>query len=368
MKVLIVGVTFGNEDKNNSMDELASLVWTAGGFVVGMVEQNRVKVDAEFFVGSGKVREIREFAESNEAELIVFNNQLSGRQIKNLVDEINISVIDRNMLILDIFAMRAQNQEGKLQVELAQLNYSLPRLIGQGVLMDRQEGAIGTRGPGETKLELDRRVIRRKITEKKREIDKLTKQREGRRKKRMESEKNVAIVGYTNAGKSTLMNSFTKAGVEVEDKLFATLDTTTRKVFHEIGKEYTLTDTVGFISDLPHEFIKAFKSTLEEAKYADLLLLVVDISSEQIEKDVQVVMNVLEELNVSNKTTIVVFNKIDALRKIFEIKDNDLMEEKLNEKTSGIEEIKRFEKVFISAKKGEGIDELKQAIVKNLWG
>ncbi|MCL2256554.1 MAG: GTPase HflX, partial [Firmicutes bacterium] len=340
---------------------------TAGGIVVGRVMQNRARVDAEFFVGSGKVQEIREFSESNDAELIVFNNQLSGRQIKNLVDALDVSVIDRNMLILDIFAMRAQSLDGKLQVELAQLNYTLPRLTGQGVLMDRQEGAIGTRGPGETKLELDKRVIRRKIVEKKREIEKLAMQREWRRKKRVHSEKNVVIVGYTNAGKSTLMNAFTKAGVEVEDKLFATLDTTTRKVFHEIGKEYTLTDTVGFISDLPHEFIKAFKSTLEEAKYADLLLHVVDISSEQVENDIQIATSVLEEIGATNKLAIIVFNKIDSLKKQFPIKNNEKLQEIINEKINGINEIHGVESVAISAKTGEGIGELKNVIIRNLW-
>jgi len=361
-KVLIVGVSLDNEDKN-SIDELASLVYTAGGFVIGKVTQNRAEVNAEFFIGSGKVNEIKEFIYQNKADLIVFNNQLSGRQIKNLVDALDISVIDRNMLILDIFAMRAQSQEGKIQVELAQLNYSLPRLVGQGKLMDRQEAAIGTRGPGETKLEMDRRVIRRKITEKRREIEKLSKQREERRKRRMQSEKNVAIVGYTNAGKSTLMNFFTKAGVDVEDKLFATLDTTTRKVFYEIGKKYTITDTVGFISDLPHEFIDAFKSTLEEAKYADLLLHVVDITSKQVENDIHVVKNVLEELMASNKPVIIVFNKIDSLQEYY--KDNDLVWEKLYEKAGGIQ---CSEIVCISAKTGEGIDALKQAIAEKLWG
>jgi len=357
-RVLIVGVSFENEDKNNSMSELSSLVDTAGGFVVGKITQNRAKIDVQFYIGSGKVGEIKESVQLEKADLVVFNNQLSGRQIKNLVDAIGVSVIDRNMLILDIFAIRAQSQEGKLQVELAQLNYALPRLIGHGKLMDRQEAAIGTRGPGETKLELDRRVIRRKIIEKKREIEKLSKQREWRRKKRLLSEKNIAIVGYTNAGKSTLMNFLTKAGVEVEDKLFATLDTTTRKIFHDIGKEYTITDTVGFISDLPHEFIKAFKSTLEEAKYADLLLLVVDIASEQILKDIQVVLKVLEELGAASKPAIIVFNKIDCITDCLQIK----------EKTVQNLRIQDFEQVCISAKTGEGIDNLKQAIIDKLWG
>ena len=357
-RVLIVAVSFDNENKNNSINELASLVDTANGLIVGKISQNRKRADVEFFIGSGKVQEIEKLVELQKADLVVFNNQLSGRQIKNLIDALGVLVIDRNMLILDIFAMQAQSQEGKLQVELAQLTYGLTRLIGFGKQMDRQEAAIGTRGPGETKLEIDRRIIKRKITEKKREIDKLTKQREWRRKKRLAGQKNVAIVGYTNAGKSTLMNALTKAGVQAEDKLFTTLDTTTRKVFHELGKEYTITDTVGFISDLPHEFIKAFRATLEEAKYADLLLLVADISSKQIAKDILIATTVLDELGASGKPMIIVFNKIDSLDDITQIKEN----------TDWIYRIQDFEQVYISAKTNEGIACLKQAISDKLWG
>ena len=356
-RVLIVGVSFDNEDKNNSMSELGSLVETAGGVVVGRIVQNRKRADVEFFIGSGKVQEIKDMSIDKTADLVVFNNQLSGRQIKNLVDVLNTAVIDRNMLILDIFAMRAQSKEGKLQVELAQLSYGFSRLIGHGKLMDRQEAAIGTRGPGETKLEMDRRVIKKRITQKKREIEKLSKQREWRRSKRLLSERNVAIVGYTNAGKSTLMNALTKAGVDVEDKLFATLDTTTRKIFYDIKRQYTVTDTVGFISDLPHEFIKAFKSTLEEARYADLLLLVVDILSEQIQKDIQVVLQVLEELESMDKHIIIVFNKIDGL----------LDSKQIQEQAACVDCIKDFEQVYISAKTGEGIDCLRQAISAKLF-
>ncbi|MCL2176783.1 MAG: GTPase HflX [Firmicutes bacterium] len=373
-RVLLVGVALEGADITNSLAELESLVYTVGGQVMAVVTQNRQSVDKEFFIGSGKVDEIKELIDDIETEqqvsidLVIFNNQLSGRQLKNLNEAMNVNIIDRNMLILDIFAWRASSLEGKLQVELAQLKYSLPRLIGQGMVLSQQGAGIGTRGPGETKLELDRRVIRRKIFEKGQEIKKLAEQREVRRKKRLTNEKSVAIVGYTNAGKSTLMNVLTKADVLAEDKLFATLDPITRKIWTDLtsmgidggdagGATYTLTDTVGFIQDLPHEFIEAFKSTLEEARHSDLLLHVVDIASKDVNKDIEVVDKVLAELGVIDKPTIMVFNKIDALEG----------SRHLSKKLIKLDNIENKNTIYISALTGEGVEELKKQIARKLF-
>jgi GTP-binding protein HflX len=356
-RALLVGLALNGRNIKHSLKELELLADTAGAETVGSITQNKDSIDRAYYVGSGKVKEIKEFVEENEIDIVIFNNSLSSIQLKNLNDELNVNVIDRSMLILDIFAKRATTTEGKLQIELAQQKYALPRLLGQGLVLSRQGGGIGTRGPGETKLEVDRRTIKRKIFELEQEIKKLKEQRDIRRNKRQsENIKTVAIVGYTNSGKSTLMNLLTKTGTLAEDKLFATLDPITRKIWIDVGKEYLITDTVGFISDLPHEFIDAFKSTLEEAKYADLLLHVVDLSSSEVNKNIEVVKEVLASLGVKNKPSVMVYNKIDLVEK-FEKEVNEINE--LWQNTDA--------HVCISAKNGTGAEELKSILAEMLF-
>ncbi|TVY02307.1 GTPase HflX [Cohnella terricola] len=299
-------------DPVHSMEELASLADTAGVAVIGSVMQNLDVPDNKYFVGKGKAQEIRALAEETGATTAIFDQELSGAQVRNLEETLDLKIIDRTQLILDIFAGRAKTREGILQVELAQLSYLLPRLSGHGKNLSRLGGGIGTRGPGETKLETDRRHIRRRVTELKRQLETVTAHRNLHRERRRKvGAVQVALVGYTNAGKSSLLRQLTDADVLAEDKLFATLDPTSRSLELPSGKEIVLTDTVGFIQNLPHDLVAAFRATLEEAAEADLLLHVVDASSPMRERQTKVVEEVLRELGAGGKATLLVYNKID---------------------------------------------------------
>jgi len=299
-------------DPVHSMEELASLADTAGVAVIGSVMQNLDVPDNKYFVGKGKAQEIRALAEESGATTAIFDQELTGAQVRNLEETLDLKIIDRTQLILDIFAGRAKTREGILQVELAQLSYLLPRLAGHGKNLSRLGGGIGTRGPGETKLETDRRHIRRRITELKRQLETVTAHRNLHRERRRKvGAVQVALVGYTNAGKSSLLRQLTDADVLAEDKLFATLDPTSRSLELPSGKEIVLTDTVGFIQNLPHDLVAAFRATLEEAAEADLLLHVVDASSPMRERQTKVVEDVLRELGAGGKPTLLVYNKID---------------------------------------------------------
>lgn len=301
------------KEVETSLDELERLLDTAGGEAVARLIQNKEAPDVRTVIGSGKVEELKQLCEANDIKLIIFDIDLSPSQIRNLENELgDVSVIDRSMLILDIFALHATTGEGKLQVELAQLKYTAPRLIGKGSEMSRLGGGIGTRGPGETKLESDRRHLQRRITALENELEVLDKNRRTMRASRDKSGiTKVAIVGYTNAGKSTLLNRLTDAGILAEDKLFATLDPTTRKYELPGGETVLLTDTVGFIRNLPHHLVKAFKSTLDEAVYADILMILIDASDEEFPSQLEVTQQLLGELGAAEKPTIYVFNKCD---------------------------------------------------------
>jgi len=299
-------------DPQHSIDELASLADTAGVEVVGTMMQNLEVPDKKYFVGKGKAQEIRELAEETEATTAIFDQELSGAQVRNLEEVLDLKIIDRTQLILDIFAGRAKTREGILQVELAQLSYLLPRLSGHGKNLSRLGGGIGTRGPGETKLETDRRHIRNRITELKRQLEAVIAHRNLHRERRRKvGAVQVALVGYTNAGKSTILRQLTDADVLAEDKLFATLDPTSRNLILPSGKEIIITDTVGFIQNLPHDLVAAFRATLEEAAEADLLLHVVDASSPMRVRQQKVVEEVLQELGAGGKPTLLVYNKVD---------------------------------------------------------
>lgn len=313
--VLVTLCTDNSKQKEveTSLDELERLLDTAGGEAVARLIQNKDAPDVRTVIGSGKVEELKDLCEANEIKLVIFDIDLSPSQIRNLENELgDVSVIDRSMLILDIFALHATSGEGKLQVELAQLKYTAPRLMGKGSEMSRLGGGIGTRGPGETKLESDRRHLQRKITALENELEVLDKNRRTMRASRDKSGiTKVAIVGYTNAGKSTLLNRLTDAGILAEDKLFATLDPTTRKYELPGGETVLLTDTVGFIRNLPHHLVKAFKSTLDEAVYADVLMILIDASDEEFPTQLEVTQKLLSELGAAEKPTIYVFNKCD---------------------------------------------------------
>lgn len=313
-KIILVAVATGNEDDAmESLDELEELVNTAGAVVVGRVIQNLDHINNTTYVGSGKVQEIKDLIWETEADAIVCDDELSPAQYKNLEDELDVKVMDRTLIILDIFAGRAKSAEGKIQVELAQLRYRSTRLIGMRNL-SRQGGGIGTRGPGEKKLEVDRRLIRNRISQLKEQVRNMESHRQVTRAKRQDNPVPVvAIVGYTNAGKSTLLNTLTAANVLEEDKLFATLDPTTRNYKLPNGQEVLLTDTSGFIRKLPHHLIDAFRSTLEEAKYSDIIIHVVDCSNPSMDKNVHAVYETLKNLEVKDKIIITVFNKIDKV-------------------------------------------------------
>ncbi len=312
-KVILVGVSEQEgDDAEDSVTELAELVKTAGATVVGALIQKRETIHPGTYVGTGKVEEIAQLIAQTGATGIVCDDELSPAQLRNLESMLDTKVMDRTLIILDIFAARATTSEGKIQVELAQLKYRLSRLSGLGKTMSRLGGGIGTRGPGEKKLEIDRRLINDRIAQLNRELKEVVKHREITRAKRAKSEVPVvAIVGYTNAGKSTLLNHLTDAEVLEEDKLFATLDPTTRMLELDGHQQVLLTDTVGFIRTLPHHLIEAFKSTLEEAKYADYIFHVVDASNPQMDKQMHIVYETLDHLGVKNKKMVTLFNKMD---------------------------------------------------------
>ena len=313
-KVILVAVDMENPDfdAESCLDELEELAQTAGAVTVGRMIQRREGVHRAHYLGKGKLEELKAYIEMQEATGIICDDELTPAQIRNMQSILNTKVMDRTLLILDIFASRASSAEGKVQVELAQLRYSLTHLTGQGKYLSRQGGGIGTRGPGEKKLETDRRIIADRISELNRELKDIERHRDVMREKRKKSKIPVAaLVGYTNAGKSTLMNHITGAGVLAEDKLFATLDTTTRRIETEGGVSLLFTDTVGFIQKLPHGLVKAFRATLEEVSHADILVHVVDASNPVREEQMKVVYNTLKELGCDEKPVVTVFNKTD---------------------------------------------------------
>lgn len=345
-KVILLGVDVGDDTKE-SMRELAELVDTAGAIVLDSIIQSRERIHPGTYLGKGKIEEVRERIERLDATGVVCDDELTPAQLRNLEDLLDTKVMDRTMVILDIFAKRATTSEGKIQVELAQLKFSAARLIGLRSSLSRLGGGIGTRGPGEKKLEMDRRLIHERISQLKSELNKVESHRELIRKSRDENLAfNVAIVGYTNAGKSTLLNKLTDANILAEDKLFATLDPTTRKLKLGSGQEILVTDTVGFIRKLPHHLIEAFKSTLEEAKYANLLVHMVDASNEEASSQMLVVYDTLRSLDVVDKDIITVFNKTDLIKEGEEL-PRDFHADKI---------------LKMSAKTGEGIEDLKKTI------
>ncbi|MEN2258416.1 GTPase HflX [Paraclostridium benzoelyticum] len=367
-KALLVGLNITTNvkkvddiDINESMEELKELAKAAGAEVVGSIIQNRPAREAAFYIGKGKVEEIRAYCESLDATVVVFNDELSGAQIRNIEELVQRKVIDRTTLILDIFAQRALSKEGKLQVELAQLKYRMPRLYGMGGEMSRTGAGIGTRGPGEQKLEVDKRHILNKMADIRQELRDVKKNRDTQRAQRLKSNiPIVALVGYTNAGKSTLLNELIKThkdySVEKEvlskDMLFATLDVTLRKALLPNKREFLVVDTVGFVSKLPHDLVEAFKATLEEVHYADLIVHVVDATNDSFEIQENTTKNVLKELDANDKPTIMAYNKIDKL-------DLDIYP-KNQENT-----------VYISAKQGINMDKLidmiQNALMENTY-
>jgi GTP-binding protein HflX len=350
-KAVLIGIELAGDDPEQtkfSFEELARLADTAGADVLGQVVQKRNKPDAATLLGKGKAEEIAAYCQELDANLLIVNRDLSSSQMRNLEEITGIRIIDRTQLILDIFARRARTREGRLQVELAQLNYLLPRLAGHGVAMSRLGGGIGTRGPGETKLEVDRRHIRKRIADLNEEIREVKKHRNLLRQGRKDMPiPLVALVGYTNAGKSTILKKLTGADVLVEDKLFATLDPTTRRVVLPNNEAILLTDTVGFIQNLPHHLVAAFRATLEEVVESDLLLHVVDASHPNAEKQIEAVDKVLASLGVSEKPFIMVYNKIDLLR------EGDLPPAEKGQQA-----------VTLSAQKGWGFGDLLEAIAR----
>lgn len=314
-RVLIVGVELqGMENFDMSMEELASLAKTAGAEVVGVYTQKREKYDSKTFVGSGKLEEIAQMVDADEVSTVVVNNRLTPRQNVNLEEILGVKVIDRMQLILDIFAMRARSHEGKLQVHLAQLKYLLPRLVGQGIMLSRQAGGIGSRGPGESQLELNRRSVRNQITDIERQLKVVEKNREVVREKRLESPIfKIGLIGYTNAGKSTIMNALTSKTQYEADELFATLDATTKSIHLTGNLQVTLTDTVGFIQDLPTELVTSFKSTLEESKNVDLLIHVIDASDPNHEEHEKTVLQIMKDLEMLEIPRLTLYNKADKV-------------------------------------------------------
>ncbi len=346
-RVILVGVsTDDNDDTQKSLDELEELVATAGAVVVGRVVQNLDQIHPGTYVGKGKLEEIKDMLWELEATGIICDDELTPVQLGNMEDALDTKVMDRTLIILDIFAGRAATNEGKIQVELAQLKYRQSRLTGLGKSLSRLGGGIGTRGPGEKKLEMDRRLIKDRIAQLNRELKDVKRHREVTREQRNRNKiPVVAIVGYTNAGKSTLLNKLTGAGVLEEDKLFATLDPTTRNLKLPSKQEVLMTDTVGFIRKLPHHLIEAFRSTLEEAKYADIILHVVDASNPQVDEQMYIVYETLQNLEVKNKPIITAFNKQDKL-------EGDTI----------LRDFKADHIVRISAKHGDGLEELQNTI------
>ncbi|MBU5254608.1 GTPase HflX [Tissierella praeacuta] len=356
-RVLIIGVELDTDtiDIENSLDELEELVKAAGGMVISRVVQKKESINPAYFIGKGKAEEIKNYCEELDITTVVFNDELSGAQLRNLEKIIDKKIVDRTNLILDIFASRANSKEGKLQVKLAQLKYRLPRLIGFRDYLSRTGGGIGTRGPGEQKLETDRRHILREVDNIEKQLKEVEQNRNIKRKKREDSNLPiVALVGYTNAGKSTLLNKIIELNDEyeeskqvfVKDMLFATLDTSLRRAKLHNGQGFLLTDTVGFVSKLPTKLIEAFKGTLEEVKYADLLLHIVDASNKDLDIQIQTTYNILKDLDVLDKPILTVFNKMDKVDIHNLFYDSRYVDNKL----------------FISAKNGENIDRLLESI------
>ena len=355
-RAILVGLDMNN-DISYYMDELAGLAEAAGIEVLGQMIQSKDKPERATYIGSGKVEELAELCRAMEADTVVFNTELSGMQLRNLEEKLEVRIVDRTILILDIFASRAVSREGKLQVEMAQLEYRLPRLTGFGKALSRLGGGIGTRGPGEKKLETDRRHIRKRMDDIRREIEEVKEHRRTQRAKRESSGLPlVALVGYTNAGKSAIMNRFLTDTMKDDkvvfekDMLFATLDTAHRHIKLESGQEFILIDTVGFVSHLPHALVKAFKATLEEVNYADLLLQIVDISAPNNEFPIDVTNRVLAEIGAGEKEKVIVYNKIDLVPDL----DKTAYEGK--------------NILFISAKTGENIDFLIETIKTKVFG
>ena len=340
--ILFAASTNASDDTEESVEELRELVKTAGAETVGVVIQNRENIHPGTYLGKGKIQELKEMVWETGATGVVCDDELSPAQLKNLEDALDTKVMDRTMIILDIFAARAKTKEGKIQVELAQLRYRAVRLVGLRNSLSRLGGGIGTRGPGETKLEVDRRRIHERISQLKSELQDVERHRDVVRKQREQSGTlTAAIVGYTNAGKSTLLNKLTGAGILAEDKLFATLDPTTRALTLPGGEKVLLTDTVGFIRKLPHHLVEAFKSTLEEARYCDVILHVVDCSNPQMDMQMHVVYETLRRLDIRDKEIITVFNKVD-----------------LPDADTACRDMAADYRVKLSAKTGEGIREL----------
>lgn len=343
-RILLAAVDTGEYDVLTSLDELEELTNTAGGEVIARVIQKRPSFDSATCVGSGRLEEMAQICEAEEIDQIIFDHELTATQIRNIEDVCKVHTIDRTMLILDIFAQRATTHEGRLQVEIAQHRYRLPRLAGMGLKLSRLGGGIGTRGPGETKLETDKRHIRNRIAMLNQELKEIEKRRDHQRARRKKDGVLIcAIVGYTNVGKSTLLNTLTEAGVLAENKLFATLETTSRSIELPDGRSVMLVDTVGLIRRLPHHLVEAFKSTLEEAANADVILHICDASSDNCEEQARVTLELLAELGCEGIPTITVLNKCDKVS----VSDDILTEENV---------------VKISAKEGTGIDRLLSAI------
>lgn len=346
-RVLLLGVSLSkNDDAEESLQELEELVATAGAESVGCVIQSREAIHPATYIGKGKIEEVRELLFERDATGVVCDDELSPAQLRGLEEALETKVMDRTLVILDIFAARASTREGKVQVEMAQLKYRLSRLAGLGKSLSRLGGGIGTRGPGEKKLETDRRLIKARIGQMGRELKEIRQQREVTRSKRQKNHVPVAaLVGYTNAGKSTLLNKLTDADVLEEDKLFATLDPTTRLLDLPSGQKILLTDTVGFIRKLPHHLVEAFRSTLEEAKYADILLHVVDASNPQSDKQMHTVYEILHDLGAEGKPVVTLFNKQDKLKEPGRIKD-----------------YRADYALGVSAKQGDGLEEIKETL------
>lgn len=356
-KAVLFGLSLSQKDDGYfSMKELERLSETANVEVLAKLFQKAKEITPATYIGTGKAEELKELVMSTGANIAICDNELSGSQVNNLSDILGVKVIDRTTLILDIFAKHATTNEGKLQVELAMLKYYLPRLSGIAGTSGRfGSGGVGMRGPGETKLELDKRKIRDQILKLEKEIEKIKQERDLRRKNRTNTGiKKVAIVGYTNAGKSTLMNVITKANIYADDKLFATLDTTTRQLWLAPKCEIVLTDTVGFINKLPHSFVDAFSATLEEVTYSDLILHVIDLTDKHLDIHKEVVLNELKNLNAINIPRITIYNKTDILT----------TEEKIRLRNSGLIEP---DAIFISAKNNENTEILKNAILEKLF-
>lgn len=348
-KAILVSIDTGEFDVDSSLSELTELADTAGADVVGILTQKRDALDKATAIGSGRLEELAQVAQAQEVDLVIFDCELSATQQRNLEDALPCRVVDRTLLILDIFAGRARSAEGRLQVELAQLQYLLPRLAGQGAAMSRLGGGIGTRGPGETKLESDKRHIRRRIQSLKRQLQEVEKQRHLRRERRRKDDlATVAVVGYTNAGKSTLMNRLTDAGVLAEDRLFATLDTTARSLKLPDGRTVLLVDTVGLVRRLPHHLVDAFHSTLEEAALADVIINLCDASNPEADEHLAVTRDLLQKLGCADRPILTVFNKCDRLDAVPDI---DLGDNR---------------SLRISAVTGDGIDRLLQSIADAL--